>query len=234
MILFSVALASVAGAGGGASVMMVGGGVPAVTGNTFTYVKDNSGTNYGTPATAQLLTVTAGNLIVAYVTVSNDGGVAEISVSDGTTTLTAGTARDQGNYRGQFFYLLSSVASGTVTYSASSSGADVMSISVAEISHTASATADQHNESGGASGYPTLTVANIATTGSGITFAGCYPPFTTVSAVTINGSAADGSEVNGTTHSVMAYSIIGSTYTGGAVFTVGGYSDWVGNIINFK
>lgn len=94
-----------AAAGGGGSI-------------TFGAAASNTTAGSSTTATVQLTSVSAGHMIAVFV--GHEGAPTTITVSDGTTSLTARTKVNHanGDLSGQWFYLLSSVASGTVTYTA--------------------------------------------------------------------------------------------------------------------
>lgn len=193
------------------------------------------GMNYGTPVTAARTGVTAGNLIVALVTSTRTGGSNAISVSDGTTSLTAGTANVQGDYTTQFFYLLSSVASGNLTYTASSTAASSMWIDVWEASAGASIDFDAENATAhGIAGYQVVVSGDITASG-GIIFGGIHGISCNVTEAnsTINDTSPDGQYTNGGNRLTISY-LISAGFTEDAGFYLGLYSDWLASIIAFK
>lgn len=105
--------------------MKVAGGVNGTTAVSpgFSYVNGNiSASAGGASSIAVTLTgVVAGNLIVIVATGYAASGTLD-SVSDGTSSLTGLTQRDRGLNRSRAFYILSSVASGSVTYTLTFSG----------------------------------------------------------------------------------------------------------------
>lgn len=225
--------APAAGGGGG------GGGGP------FVFVKSvgtrNSGS--GTTLTAQLLTVTAGNVIIAWV--KHEEAPTTLTVSDGTSTFTPATKVNHGNndLSSQFHYLLASVASGTVTYTATFAAAKgFRSFVVFEFDPTATAAFDTEPTGGGASGSGgTLSSGNMTTTVNDGLVLGAYGNYgsETFTTMAINGVAAagiqgdDGSTTTSQTGGAVWYRIPTATFTGAATGT-GVTGSWILNAIAIK
>lgn len=117
-------------------------------------------------ASVQLTGVQAGHLIVVGVKWSI--GDVTCTVSDGTSSFTA-RARIGTTTYAQQFYLLASVASGTVTYTATFSGAlaDHPSITVQEFSYTGTAAFDAAPANDGAAGLnSSANSGTLSTTGT--------------------------------------------------------------------
>lgn len=137
----------------------------------LTYVQsaEDLASNGSTATVAVALAgVVAGHLIAAFV-VFEDAPTTTISVSDGTTSFTGATKRVHSDttHTCQWFYLLSSVASGSVTYTATLGAArTVVHIRVFEYSYTGALTFDQENSAESAGGTTALTTGNITTTGT--------------------------------------------------------------------
>lgn len=184
-----------------AATIMVRGPVKASAAGaaTFTYVNSNSvdgGTNSGssTTATVAVTGVQAGDIVVVHAT---NMSAATMTCSDGTSSLT-GLTRHDGPSSGscQFFYILSSVASGTVTYTVTY-GSSAIYRGVAAYVYTPSAAASFDVQfSAGYDGYGDTAFATgpITTTGTTeLIFAGGQESagIRTMSNAQINSVAAD-------------------------------------------
>lgn len=181
---------------------------------------DESGSN-GTTITTSLTGITAGHPIVCWV--KHEGGdTVTITVSDGTTSFTSRPiihSTTASITSGQFFYLLASVATGSVTYTATfSSGVPYRSIACYDLSAGATAAFDVSNGSGADSaGGNTITSGTVTTTGSTAVAFGGYAEASgaTFSSPLINGVAADHTQNVGTYGRVWM-KILSATFSGGA------------------
>lgn len=182
---------------------------------------DESGSN-GTTVTVQLTGVSANNPIVCWV--KHEGGdTVTITVSDGTSSLTSRPIihSDTASITsGQFFYLLASVATGTVTYTATfSAGVPYRSIACYELSVGAGGAAfDVSNGSGADSaGGNTITSGTVTTTVATAVAFGGYAEASgaTFSSPLINGVAADHTQNTGTYGRVWM-KVLSATFSGGA------------------
>lgn len=132
---------------------------------SFTDVNRNSTSSAGSATTLGVAVtgVHVGDLIFVWAG-TRDGNQAISGVSDGTTSLTCLTAAVNGTMQGRICYLLASVASGTVTYTATfAAAATNRFIGSWVFTPTAAATFDQQNS---ATDADVLTSGNITTTGS--------------------------------------------------------------------
>jgi len=207
-------------------------------GNTFAILQSGSSAQGNAPHTIQLTNVQTGSLLVAWAEWWYYDTAP--SISDGTTTFTAGTrgSVDAGGayYYGQFFYLPSSVASGTVTYTLTVSGdPSGTAFRIYEVSHTSSVSLDVQNIGGGQSTAPVS--GSVNTTTGGITFGGVMSlSGPTFSSPLIAGVAADGAIGGGADqYSMMSYKMLSSSTSGvTAAFTFSASNYWVCNVISFK
>lgn len=132
-------------------------------GNTYAFVQTVStlnGDSGSTTVASPSITVTAGNLIVAWVKWETATTIS--GVSDGTTAFTAGTLKAHANadLNGQFFYLLSGNSGAktiTVTFSAST---PFRRIIVCEFSHTSAAAFDTQNTGSGSIAAAPVVIAS--------------------------------------------------------------------------
>jgi YVTN family beta-propeller protein len=187
-----------------------------------------------TTLSAQMTGVKAGSLIVAFV--KWEGSPAStVTLSDGTSTFTADTINTAANndLNGRFYYLLSSSASGTVTYTATWSVArPYRKLMLFEYSYTGGTVAfDASNRATATSG--TLSSGNITTTGTDEVVFGGYGEYDAAITTTerVNGVAAD--QVVRASYGSMWSKTFTSTFTGAATAS-GNSSTWVGNAIAFK
>lgn len=208
----------------------------------FTFV--NSGqtgnTGSGTSLAVNVTGVNAGDLVV--VLVKWESTDTTVSVSDGTSSLVASAAGNVGSsgaYYTSVFYLLSSVASGTVTYTVTWGAARTFRDLIVVV-HTPSAAASLDGTATGtysASGT-TLNSGNITTTGTdGMAF-GTYGDFSGnhPTSAAINGVGAT-REIDGGAGVASAIWMRAYTagFTGAATGTITSAGpDWVCEIIAFK
>lgn len=235
-----LAIASVKTVDGLDNTSSGGGGGP------YTFVKSQGNVfeSPGTTMTNILPTVTAGNLIV--IQVKHEGAPTTLTISDGTTSFTAATKvnHSSGQLSQQFFYLLSSVASGTVTYTCTLGAArDFKAMIAWEFDPTGTAAFDTEPSGGGSSGNGgTLTSGNMTTTANDTVCLGAYAEFSSDSFTTmqINGVAAagvrasDNSTTTTQTRACSWYRIPTATFTGAATGTGVVADDWIINAIAFK
>lgn len=215
----------------------IGGG-----GGSFAFVSKNStdasGSGSGLTTTVQLTNIQAGDFVV--VVMLWDGAATTCTVDDGTSTLTEQTASsvaaDGGTtLRMRTFYLLSSVASGTLTYT-STLGAGRTAREILAIAYRPSGTVatDGGNHNGATSGSA-LTSGDITTTGTTELVIGAhgYGGFSISGTPQINGQNADQTQTNTGKSSIWAKTFT-STFTGGASATLAGSDWWVASIAAFK
>lgn len=207
----------------------------------FTFVQSNSNSSGGSPVASLGVTLTgvgAGNLICIWV--KHEGTPVGISVSDGTTTLTAGTKTDHGNgdLSGQFHYLLSA-NSGDKTYTVTFAGSvsrTFISLIVFEYSDSGS-TFSLDGENGSSGNGTVMTSNNFTTTATdGVAFGG-YGEYSAanLSTTTINGVAADATiQLSGNTFSGAWRKTFTSGFTGAAAGAIDNTHDWVVRGIGFK
>ena len=177
--------------------------------------------------------VQAGDLVVIF---AGGGSTTTITdVSDGTSSFTAGTSNTSNTEQCQFWYLLSSVATGaptyTITYSASTLNrtADVFVFRPSSPCVMDVQRADQNNPNSSAPAS-----GNITTTGTDemVVFAVYKEGSTTYSNRLINSLAVTDS--TGQTNSDASYRAFASTFTGQGELTLSGNTRWCCNIISFK
>lgn len=134
----------------------------------------------------------------------------------------------------QFFYILSAVATGTVTYSATSASAEEIRINVWRATSTGTIVLDtqQANEQG-VSGYQGITTGDFTTAG-GIVFFAINPQNTNITEAntTINAVAPGGQFTNAMNRLTLGYSIQAG-FTEDLYFYLPGYTDWLANILAF-
>ena len=200
-----------------------------------THIQGADGGESGQDATTQTVVlngVTAGNLIIVWVSWCNYDRT--ISVSDGTTTLTAGTKVWNPNQAGQFFYLLSA-NSGNRTYTATWPGGvvDFISMRVSEYNASGAWTFDAQNVGSGNS--TSLLSGSINTTGtdevveSGMSGFGAV----TITSQQINSVNATIPAYSGTNVQI-GYRLLNSTFSSGTATASVSSCVWVCNIIAFK
>jgi len=231
LILTILLMSSLAWAGSTTVVVGQGGG-----GQSFEYLQSAQGTTGASPRTVQLTDVQAGSLIVVWVPWFYSESTA-CTVSDGTSNFKGGTVENDSWMRGQFFYLLSSVASGTVTYTATVSGCSNVAIQVWEIGHTQAVSLDQENTTNSPpdstapnSGNITLSQAPSIVFGGLSNYNG-----PSVSSRLINGETATASQTIAGNAASSWYKIFSSTFSDGAAScTLASSVGWRCNVISFK
>lgn len=196
---------------------------PSVSDAAFARITSNAADSdtSSTTISVQLSGVTATNTIVCWVKREGADSITT-TVSDGTSSL---TSRPQINsdtvdiVAGQFFYLLSSVASGTVTYTATfSSAATYRVIGCYELSADNDVVFDVSNGSGADSqAGNTITSGTVTTTGTAAVAFGGYGEASTAtfSAPLINGVAADHTQ-NTSIFGRMWMEVLSATFSNGA------------------
>lgn len=216
-----------------------GGGVG---GASITFLQKNHSTAAGpsTTSTVTLTGVSAGSLIIVGQKSEGTGEGAITGISDGTSSFTLATETEHanGDLRWCYGYLLSSVASGSVTYTVTrAASATFYWTFVMEFSYSGgSASFDTEN---GASGTSTAPNSGSITTGAAKTVClGGYSHYNavTISSMLIGGAAADGSQPTtpGSSESAMWYKILNSAGSGTASGTLSGSSEWVCRVISIK
>lgn len=202
-----------------------------------------SGTTVASPA----LTVAAGDLVV--VAVKFEGATTTVSVSDGTSSLTEWSKGVTGTSSGEpfldVFYILASVANGSVTYTATLGAARAFKdIVVMVYRPSAAASLDGIANVGSGTTGTAATSGNLTTSGSdGVAF-GCYAEYGSyLTAATINSIAQDhfidasaGTVINhdpGTSKSAMFANTYAAGFTGGAAATLSASERWVLGVIAF-
>lgn len=192
---------------------------------TFGAAASNTTGASSTTATVQLTSVSAGHLIAVFV--KHEGAPTTITVSDGTTSLTGRTKVDHSNadLSGQWFYLLSSVASGTVTYTATFGAARAFKAMHAfRFSYTGTAAYDSEPTGGGLPTNPGATSHTTGTTWttaqpvcvvlcSYVDYSGENSSSRQINGVAETGNTSTGGSGNG---SVAWYRILSSTFASGA------------------
>ena len=188
----------------------------------------------GTTLSVQLTNVQAGSLIVAYVKWEGIT-LPTVTLSDGTSTFTADTLNNgaSNDLHGQFYYLLSSNVSGTVTYTATWSIArQYRRLMIYEYSFSGGTVSfDASNRATATSG--TLNSGDITTTGTDEVVFGAYGEYssTPTTAERINGVLAD--RVQRADDGSMWSKTFTAPFTGAATAS-GNSSTWIGNVIAFK
>ena len=216
-------------------------------GGAFVFVKTNA-TQLATDTTTitvALPTVTAGNLIVLFV--SHEGASTTISASDGTTAFTGRTIIDHagGEPHSRILYLLSSVASGTVTYTVTfGASRPFKNLHAWEFSYTGTCVYDTEPTGGGATGTTstnpeTVVTGNLTTTGANSvcicgygTWGGSSISEQTINSLTPNHITRSG---DGLDYSQSFELISASTFTGqGSIRVNGSALRWTLNMAAFK
>ena len=200
----------------------------------WTFVQKATGT-FDTKTVA-LTGVTAGNLILVFV--KFEDGPNACTMSDGTTSFTMGTLYSGASgTNAQSGWLLSSVASGSVTYTVTQSGAFFFQAHVMEYSYTGTPSFDQQNGTRDIIGSTTVASGNITTTGTDELVFGTFSEYATAthSAEQINGVTFDqitpGAGTNG---SALWSRKVASTFTGQTTCTLSAPDPWASSITAFK
>lgn len=217
-------------------------------GGAFTFVSRtlaNSSAEASAEATTISKTVTgisAGSLVVVWVKGENTT-VATLSVSDGTSSLTGGTKTEHANgeLRGQFFYITSSVASGSVTYTATytgGSGNSFRSMIVMEFTYTGTCAFDTQATNQSASSTAVTSTSMTTSADTNHVVIGGYGEFSnaTLSSALVAGAAADGLfQLSATNFTGMwRKTFTSGTVTGAATATLSSAQPWICNGIAFK
>lgn len=204
---------------------------------SFTLVNSGVNSNNGSGGTLGIAItgVHANDLIFASASCSGVAGIT--SVSDGTTTFTTQTEQHTGNSGNSIrsFYLLASVASGTLTYTVTYSGTPTSrSLTVYVFTPSSAASLDGFNA--------TETIATTAGVSGNITTTGtdelCFG-----SQVNENASASSVEKVNGVaatavinsgTNHTLWYTTPSATFTGQATETIGSSTRTLTVVAAFK
>jgi hypothetical protein len=167
-----------------------------------------------------------------------EGATTTVTVSDGTTSLTQTPSglisHANGDLNGSLFYLPSSVASGSVTYTATfGASRPFRQIMMMEFSGAGTKSADGNNEGSGTSAA--VSSGTITTAGTDVVVvgtSGIYFNITTFGEQ-VGGVAADGRL--GTQDASMWYRILTATMTSGqATGTLSSSREWVSQILAIK
>lgn len=200
-------------------------------------------TRQASPATVSLTGVSAGDLVIVWV----DGATtAAITCTDGNSTdntnFAYGTQITDGgaSSEGQFCYLLSSAASGSVTYTATISGGTDIDITAVDVSYDAGLPVSLDTQNTHTGTETTSTSGTINRSGTyGLVVGGWSSKFGA-------GTASPTSQINGSTaaqtfvtpspfQSYVNVSAYSANWTGGAAtFSNGGSLPYVAAIIAFK
>ena len=211
----------------------------------FTY---KAGAATGTEQSASSTTVAAtvsgisvGDLVAVFV--KHEGASGTISISDGTSSLTVDPSEGivhhgNGDLHSAWYYILSSVASGSVTYTATFLNSEPFrSIMVWDYSYTDTASFDAaQSASGSASSAVASGTINTAST-SEVALGG-YGEYSarTISAMQINGVNADHTHQFTSINFTATWDrILSATFSGGqATGTLTDAEAWNAHIIAFK
>ena len=196
----------------------------------------NNASGVTTVAVSTTVNVNAGELVA--VIVFHEGAPQTISVSDGTSSLTPGTKvnHSNGDLSGQWFYILSSVATGAVTYTATFGAAvNFPEIMMYRASYTGTASFDAQIGQETNPSNTATTSGNLTATGTdNITFCGVANySGNTLSSPLVNGVAATGSFLDGF-DSMAFYRTTTSGFTGACTATWTPASIDVNVAISFK
>lgn len=211
---------------------IIGSGVAAGGGGTWTYVNSSVG-GFGY-STQQLTGVTAGNTIVVVATWAGDA--TDATISDGTSSFTMTTRQSGvGGTSVQIGYLLACTANGTVTYTVTFPGsATALRVAVWEFSHSATASYDT-SAGNAASSSTAVNTGNITISDTDVLVVAAHRDYTAVgsSGWQINGENADGTL--GTANETRSwYSIENASWTGAATCTLNDTGHWVAAVIALK
>ncbi len=222
--------------GSGDPLRSTAGGSPPAAGSNpnFTYV--NSGVNNG-EVYVTLNGVTAGNLIVVFFYGAYPSPPSNITCSDGTSTLQKATLSNGTYATAQIFYILSSVASGNVTYTISDDTGSEPATFAYEFSYTGTIALDQENHNAADSGtsYTTNSITTTGGSNSQLMIAGIsHYGGGTLSAQSIAGTGASGIiESTGETATTF-YRIVTANTNGAGTATASSGGYWAGQIVSFK
>jgi hypothetical protein len=211
--------------------------LPAETQASWSLVSSSGSTTAGN-ATTQAVTLTsiqAGDLIVLYF---GDDTSTTISVSDGTSSLTTTSLAGFAGQFGAFAYLLSSVATGsvtyTVTYGASVGDRTIVGFAFRPLSG-ATVSKDGTEQFESVATGTSVTTPNITTTGTDGVAVGAVAQdnVATPSAQQINATNADGTQTGGIIGSGW-YKTYTSGFTGNATATLSASAKHIGALIAFS
>jgi len=190
----------------------------------------------------QLSSVASGSLVVVWMQWQDAAG--DATVSDGSSTFACSTTVNNGNQElGRFCWTLSSVASGTVTYTGSYPGG-AGGRTIAAMEFTKSSGTFYLDTSGdgatGASGAATSQSSNTTGSAEIICGGGGWYADATYSSATIGGDAVDDYQVcndsgyGSSGH--MTYRLVTSTISGcaSAISTGAHQHGWVADMVSFK
>jgi len=215
--------------------VILSGSVPVGGSNpSFTYVNSNASTDSNT---VELTGVTAGHLIAVFFTGSYLSPPTNITCSDGTSSLTKANLSN-GTYQvAQWFYILSSVASGTVTYTISDTDGAYVFMAVYEFSYTGTISLDQQNAAS-ADVSTSINTGSVTTTGGSnsqlmLAGHGSYGGGTT-SSHSIAGTAGSGVIISGSGPGSSWYRIVTENTNGAGTATDSESGYWAAQMITFK
>lgn len=206
----------------------------APAGATITYLQQNNATGDASATTiaVTLTSVASGSLVVCWA--KHEGTATTITMSDGTSSFTMDTYQSHANndLGGALGYLLSSVATGSVTYTATFGAAKPLRrIFCWEYSHTQAVSFDTSARN--TTDATSITSGSFTTTGSSAVIVAGYGEYaiTTLSNCQVNGVAAD--------HCVQNAAgswdrIVSGTFTGAATATISVSSGYIVNAAVFK
>ena len=183
------------------------------------------------------LSTTAGDLVAVWV--KHEGTPTTITVSDGTSSFTAATKRTHSNNddNGQWFYLLSTVSTGSKTYTATfGANKTFRSIHVWAFIPTATVAFDTEALSAADASGTAATSAAFSTTGTDEVVLGGYTNYGggEPSSRAINSVAADGFLQGGNDLASTWYRILTATFSNGAATATIADSDYILNAIALK
>lgn len=211
--------------------MSVGGGVAATVPQSFGTPVCATGSYGSSPQTVQLTGVSAGDLIAVWTNFFSEA--CNVSVSDGTSSFTSATRYGAGPY-GQFAYLLASTATGTVTYTSTCAGANMV-VQACRVTPSVAVSLDG-TATGAYASSNAPSSGNITTTGSPNIIFGGVTDFDggVISSPTINGAAADVSSKQASNYGYIMVSGQTSGVTGAAACSINQTNNWVAAVIGFK
>ena len=206
---------------------------------SWTAGTSNAAAAISTTVAAGLTSIASTNVIVAFVTWGNTGGITITSVSDGTNNLTAVTANTSDTQVGsQFFYTIGSTPTGNVTYTATASSSTGMVICVMAFNPSGTASLDQTRQDQSAAASASSVTGNITTTGTDELVIGGVGTQNsrTFSAQQINAinAAANVGAAGGGGAGNEYYLTFGTTFTGQGTATISSADRWSSSIISFN
>ena len=208
---------------------------------TLAYVTESAGQSDASATTIAVTQagVTAGNAKVCWV--KHEGAATSITVSDGTTSFTADPLGVQdhsnGDLHGEMFYLLSSAASGSVTYTATFGAARVFrTIMCWEYSYTGTLAFDDSAFAQHAGGTAVAS-GSITTTGTDEAVVAGYGEYSsnTLSSMQINGVAGDHTHQLASPNFTATWDrVVTAPFTGQATATLSGAQPWLAHVLALK